>query len=61
RSAAQADIGTMLGNAMPVGAFGIGSERPDRAPSIHRYATSVENSIRQLLTPWQLALATDLC
>lgn len=42
RSAAQADIGTMLGNAMPVGAFGIGSERPDRAPSIHRYATSVE-------------------
>ncbi|EJZ9206194.1 hypothetical protein RZC90_006255 [Pseudomonas aeruginosa] len=27
---------------MPVGAFGIGSERPDRAPSIHRYATSVE-------------------
>ncbi|EMM5463928.1 hypothetical protein RCQ27_006795, partial [Pseudomonas aeruginosa] len=42
RSAAQADIGTTLGNAMPVGAFGIGSERPDRAPSIHRYATSVE-------------------
>ncbi|HHR0465126.1 TPA: hypothetical protein ACSXX4_006573, partial [Pseudomonas aeruginosa] len=29
RSAAQADIGTTLGNAMPVGAFGIGSERPD--------------------------------